>query len=157
MHFNNGGHAIINWALYGFQLPPTDGEFTLTNASAYNNKYAILFGAIDSNGALYGFSDATSATALKGFKIENGSVKIPLYKLTLGDTQFTAYNGNDTILSLVIIILDNEDFDYLQYAANSTNYKYLLYSTATSNGITFSGGVGSADAATGTKYPVSGW
>ena len=154
------GQSTITWASFSFSLPETDGEFTLTNASSYNDKYVILFGTygnVSSPTALYGFDDATSITALKGFKIENGSVTLPVYKIDFGATQFTPYSGSDTVTSLVLIILDNDEFDYLHYAANGTNYKYLLYSTASSNSVTFNSGEGSADAANATKYPVTGW
>jgi len=158
--FSNG-HATIDYAAFpNFALPQTNGKFTLTNASDYNDKYVILFGTfgnVSSPGALYGFNDATSVTALKGFKIANGEVEMPLYQITFGDNKFTAFNHTGDVISIVLIILDNENFNYTDYAANQTNYKYLLYSTTTSNGISFTNGVGSADASNGSKFPTTGW
>jgi len=151
------GHATIDWNSFSFVLPDTNGEFTLNGANEYNDKYAILFGAIDTSSALYGFQNALSTVALKGLKIENGVVNIPLYKLTMGGPHFTAYSGNDTIISLAIIILDSEDFDYLHYAANTTDYEYLVYSTSTSNSVTFNNGICAKNVSEAIKYPISGW
>jgi len=161
VYFSNG-HATVDYndRYLAFQLPDTNGKFTLTNASDYNNKYVVLFGTfgnVSSPAALYGFDDAVSVTSFKGFKIENGEVEIPLYQITYGDNKFTAFTHTGDVISIVLIILDNEDFDYTHYAANSLSYKYLLYSTTTSNGVSFNNGVGNADAANGTKYPLTGW
>jgi len=133
------GQATISWVSFGFTLPPTDGVFTLTEAGEFNNKYAILVGAIDTNYAIYGFGDATSATALKGFKIENGEVAIPVWRINIPNEQFESYNGNDAILALIIIILDTEEFDQLHYAVNTTSYKTITYMTGY-NPVTFSSG-----------------
>ena len=138
VNFENGVGTVI-WDTFSFTLPPTDGEFTLTEASEFNNKYAILVGAIDTNYAIYGFGDASSATAFKGYKIENGEVDIPVWRLNIPNAQFESYNGNDEILVLIIIILDTEEFDHLHYAANSTSYKTITYMTGY-NPVTFSSG-----------------
>ena len=156
--FNNvqfsNGHATIDFAASSFTLPETDGEFTLNNASAYNNKYAILVAVIATTPpitSLYGFKDATSASALKGYKIEGGTVKIPVFKLTAGDTYFNSYSGSQTVDSLVLIIMDGENFDYAHYAANITSYKYLLFSNGmTDNRVIFTNGKANKNAGDGT-------
>ncbi|MDR1900640.1 MAG: hypothetical protein LBQ55_11560 [Treponema sp.] len=143
VQFTNG-YATLDWTAFSFTLPATDGEFKLTGAGAYNNKYAIVFGAATTTPpatVLYGFGDAVSATALKGFKIESGEVQIPIYSLTAGDTQFQSYSGNHTVESLVVVIMDTEDFDYTHYAAHSTEYKYILYANVgTDQRVTFASG-----------------
>ena len=150
VNFENGV-GTVSWDTFSFTLPPTDGEFTLTEASAYNNKYAILVGAINENSAIYGFNDATSASAFKGFKIENGEVKIPVWKLNIASAQFESYNGNDAILALIIIILDTEEFDTLHYTANSTTYKTITYMTGY-NPVTFSSGKASRTVSQGLAF-----
>jgi len=160
VHFSNG-HAIIDYAAIVFALPQTDGAFKLTNAADYDNKYVILVGVLsNATTILYGFGNADSATALKGFKIQGGEVTLPVYSLNTGDTHFSSYFGNDKPTFLYLIIMDNENFDYLDYTAHSANYKYLLYSTTnypSPNAVTFSGGKVTADAANGTKFPTSDW
>jgi hypothetical protein len=152
----SGGKATINWTDFSFVLPDTDGEFKLTGAGEYNNKYAIVVGTFgtDPVTALYGFNGASSLTALKGFKIEGGIVELPIYKITAGtDTSFRPYSGDDTATSLAVIILDSEVFDYEHYAANPTTYQYILYADILgSTEVSFVNGKAEKAVSDGAKY-----
>ena len=157
----SSGKATVNFATFSFTLPDTNGKLTFTNASEFNNKYAIVFGSYGStptqSNAIYGFNNATSISDFKGFKIENGDVTIPLYQITYGDNKFTAFDYSGEASQLVIIILETEDFDYIDFAdvfpnPSQTKYKCLLYmSLVYGNAIMFSNGAGNANASQGTR------
>jgi len=95
--------------------------------------------------------------------IENGEVAIPLYQITFGDNKFMAFNRTGDVIQIVIIIMEAEDFDYLDFGQVfadplQTKYKCLIFSEiAYSNGVIFANGVGGAKVAEGVKFPDGVW
>ncbi|MDR1899158.1 MAG: hypothetical protein LBQ55_04030 [Treponema sp.] len=140
------GKATLNYASFSFTLPATEGEFKLTGADAYNDQYAIVFGAV-SGKALYGFDGAVSVTALRGFKIEGGTAQIPIRSLTAGDTYFQSYSGTESVTALVVVIMNTEDFDYTHYTANHMSYHGVTYTN-----VLFTSGKAEKTVAEGTSF-----
>ena len=99
-------------------LPSTSGEFTFTGIpSKYNGKFALLEGYFsNSSRVMIGFKGSTKNTANPNYlstltcvKIENGTVKIPLYTFSQSSPVSTvqAYTGNDSAY-IDILIYDSE-------------------------------------------------
>jgi hypothetical protein len=124
--FNNvwfsGGHAVIDFT--AFRIPQTDGKFTLTNIPPeHNGKHAILVGSYGNPPTvLYGIKDATSANALKGFKIGGTTAEIPVFKLDTVTKRFSSYDTTNTVIGITIIIQEDEDFDFLEYSQKMEDY-----------------------------------
>jgi hypothetical protein len=110
-----GGEKEIN-------LPSTSGEFTLTDIPVkYNDKFALLEGYLPADSrVIVGYKGATINTSDPGHfstmscaKIENGTVKLPLYTYSSGSSSpvstIQAYTGNDSAF-VDILIFDNEIF-----------------------------------------------
>ncbi|MDR0497723.1 MAG: hypothetical protein LBH42_08925 [Treponema sp.] len=114
--------AVLLIFACGKGLPRTSGEFQLTDASEYNGKYAILVGMpVDAVNVLYGFKEGVYPDALKGVRIQNGQAKFPLYKADIESSkpELVAYSGNDTIMSVVILLMDTELFDSSAFSASN--------------------------------------
>jgi hypothetical protein len=96
-------------------LPANPGEFTFTDIpSKYNGKYAIAEGIIENNSSkvMIGFKSATKNTnnpnyysTLIAVKIENGSVKIPLYTYSTSSPVSTTqvYSGSDSMYMNILV------------------------------------------------------
>ena len=97
-------------------LPSTTAEFTFTDIPAkYNGKFALLNGEDKDAGGvkiIWGFNGGTKKggefSTVTGIKIENGSVKIPLYICNMfGQAKsLSAYTGSAA--SIVITIFEND-------------------------------------------------
>ena len=108
-------------------LPATAGEFTFTGIpSKYNGKFAFLGGEFSANSSrsMIGFKNATINTSDPKYfstwicvKIENGTVKIPLYTFSLSSPASTIqpYTGNDSAYVFIAIfnseIISDANFD----------------------------------------------
>jgi hypothetical protein len=137
VRFTNG-YATINYADFSFSLPDTDGLFTLTGAGAYNGKYAFAVGILsDAATVLWGLGGATSATALKAFKIEGGQAAIPIYSYTTATAQFSGYSGSHTPTNFVVYIIDEENWTL---GDNYSGLTGIVYAAAFSTAVTFSNG-----------------
>jgi hypothetical protein len=116
-------------------LPANLGEFTFTNIpEKYNGKYAIAEGYIqdDSSKVMIGFKGVKKNTSNPNYfstiiavKIENGSVKIPLYTFSRSSPVSTiqAYYGNDSMY-VDILILNSET-----YSAGSSYIAAAVFGT----------------------------
>jgi len=111
-------------------LPSTSGEFIFTDIPPqYNGKFALLDSSLENISSKYilGFNGATRNTSnpgyvstMTGVKIENESVKIPLYTVLSSSSPVStiqAYTGSDTAY-VAILIYDTEVIS----AVNLHNY-----------------------------------
>jgi hypothetical protein len=120
----NGGHAVIDYTSASLTLPETEGLFKLTGIpNTPNNKYAILFGTFGTT-VLYGIKGATPTGIFKGFPITDGAAEIPVFELdtTNNTMQFSSFDGTETAQSVYIIIQDKEDFDFLEFSKDLTEW-----------------------------------
>jgi hypothetical protein len=97
-------------------LPSTAGEFIFTDIpSKYNGKFVLLEGYFSSNSSrmMIGYKGATINTSNPNYystltcvKIENGSVKIPLYTFSSTSSPVStiqAYSGNDAMYVDILV------------------------------------------------------
>jgi len=111
-------------------LPSTSGEFTFTDIpSKYNGKFVLLEGYFSTSNTkgMLGYKGATINTSNPNYystltcvKIENGSVKIPLYTFSSTSSPVStiqAYSGNDSLF-VDIRVYDTEVIS----AANIQSY-----------------------------------
>jgi len=136
-----------------FTFPSTSGEFTFTDIpSEYNGKFVYLGGlsSNDSTRIMIGLKNATTKTSISkyfstmtGVKIEDETIKIPLYTYLPSSPVSTiqAYTGNDTAY-IEILIYDTEIIhaenvnDYTAVAIFGTSY----FNTPTTFPVQFSNG-----------------
>jgi hypothetical protein len=149
----SGSPKTVTIYYYGGQT--SSGKFTLTGASEYNGKYAILIG-IGSSTPLYGFKNGGySGTTLtfEGVQISSGTVELPMYTVNTGGSTtnpYRAYTGSGTPMAIYVYILDSATVDYsepLNAFADATclTYSHLTESYQTTSGITFTNGSATAD------------
>ena len=161
MGFSNvsfkNGKATIDWSTinaYPPSLPPTNGRFTITGLDEkFNGKYVMLYGSrfnyvsTTSYEYIFGIKEASSATNYKGALISNGSVQIPLYRLTQQSLFFQAFSEYYTPFSLVVYIMDNEVIDYSNPTTAFQGATIITFTDGNmppnNSGIQFSDGVGS--------------
>jgi len=129
-------------------LPSTSGEFTFTGIPAkYNGKFALLEGYFSNNSSrlMLGFKSGTINTSnpnyystLTGVKIENGSVKLPVYTFFQSSPASTmqAYTGSDSV-RINILVYNAET----NSAATLLNYNAAaIFGTQTTFPVQFSNG-----------------
>ena len=101
-------------------LPDTEGEFTLTSAEKHNGKYVMLKSLSGGLSVLYGLKDMTNEGKYVGLPIENGTVTIPVYKLSaltvatggeLNSDSFEAYSGTEAGKVVTLKVYDQEEFN----------------------------------------------
>jgi hypothetical protein len=99
-------------------LPETEGEFTLTGAEKYNGKFAMLKSPSGLS-FLYGFKDMTNEGKYVGLPIENGTVTIPVYKLSaltiatggeLTSDSFGGYDSTESGKVVLVYVFDQEEY-----------------------------------------------
>jgi hypothetical protein len=147
--FQNG-NATINWAEHGFQLPPTNGKITLSNIPTnLQNRYVLMVGTMDASTALYGLGGAVSVTGFTGVRIEGSSIELPIHQISLASpTQFTAFSGSGTAMSVMFIFLNTPEFNFTTFnPMDPTGFQVLSFVNipSFSEGIVFSNGQGTAN------------
>ena len=119
-------------------LPAAKGKLTITGIpSSLNGNYAMVTGVVGSGQVLMGverISGSDTDPSLHLVKITNGTVAIPLYTVQAGTSGFTAYTGNDTVISLQIGVI--VESSYKLSTAESITPKGVMSAT----NVTFSGG-----------------
>jgi hypothetical protein len=124
----------------------TSGEFSFTDIpSKYNGKFAVLKGLFSNStrimigyyGVTVNTSNPSTFSTITGVKIENGTVKIPLYTLLESSpvSSLQTYTGNDSAF-VGILIYDSESI--------STTFQNYIAAAA----------FGTATGSTPTDYPV---
>lgn len=95
-------------------FPSAKGKLTITGLDNFNDKYVYAYGLAGDN-VLFGLTDITgypSSTAYKLAKISGGKTVVPLYtanSVTASySNSFIAYSGNDSVLTINIIILNDD-------------------------------------------------
>jgi hypothetical protein len=125
-------------------LPATSGEFTFTGIpSKYNGKFAFLFGEFSANSSrgLVGWKSATINTSDPKYlstwtcvKIENGTVKIPLYTFSFSSSSpastIQPYTGNDSAYVGIAIV----NSEIISAATNLDESILAVFGTEDRNG-----------------------
>jgi hypothetical protein len=126
-------------------LAAAKGKITLTGFDAYNGKYVYSGCTINSTTALLGINGAEwhgSEYAITMPQIENGSVEIPLYTMNAGattvDEVYVPYEGNDALITVSIIIVDDADgkFTSSDAAGFATSYAAIIVSNSSNTSFT---------------------
>jgi hypothetical protein len=143
----SSGSAAIFYSGAGPGTPATNGLFTLTNASAYNGKYAFAVGMSQDNTVLWGIRDTSTATAWKGIQISGGQVQIPIFGIT-GST-FNSFSGNGTATTFAVYIMNNEDYLYSGGSFTGMTSIVFMDVPGTYTGVTFSNGQATASVSSG--------
>jgi len=133
----------------GKGLPPVKGKLTINGFTPdFENRYVYAQGFIGDSKPFYGITDCTisyseSKTTFKLVKITNGSAVVPLYTLkdvpATSVSSFIAYNGNDPVSLLQIMVVDVAELNSNNIATELVSAifsgNYMMVSTGTfSNG-----------------------
>jgi hypothetical protein len=98
-------------------FPAAKGKVTINGLSEHDGKYIWLSGAAGGK-PLFGITDITGyadpeALAYKLVKISGGTAAVPLYTANPSATSysdaFVAYDGNDGVTALTILIINDAD------------------------------------------------
>ena len=126
----------------GELLPAAKGKLTVTGLGAFNGKWAIVFDSSINDGgskSVIGVQSITdeSNALIKYVPISGGQVSIPLYTYTGGFENLTAYQGNGTASSVIVVIMNASSiryFDLIDIEVDVITVKQVKVSK------TFSGG-----------------
>jgi formylglycine-generating enzyme required for sulfatase activity len=92
-------------------FPAAKGKLTINGLGGFNDKYVYVNGVVAGSDVLLGLTDITGNSkddvTYKLAKISGGKAEVPLYmvKNSSGLASYVAYDGNDNVTSLSIMIL----------------------------------------------------
>jgi hypothetical protein len=100
----------------GGSFPPAKGKLTINGLGSYDGNYIYFAGLTGSNVLFIGVTELIvydTGPVYKLAKISGGTAVVPVYKANYSATslsdQYIAYEGNDTISELPILIFTDDD------------------------------------------------